>query len=88
MSDATDDIDAAGWIRAAADCLRDARTDLRRARDATDDDTVDDLVGRLDDQAAALAHTMNELAINADLAGEDGASTPPSADLREDNDDE
>lgn len=71
----TESSEAGDHLRAAADHLNDALTELDRAAGATDEDAVEALVEAHRKVASDLEDTLRQLGINADVSevgGDDG----------------
>jgi hypothetical protein len=66
-----EDSSAHGRIRAAADTLDDARTDLRYGDLDIDDTEVEEMVARIDGQIRQLERTLREVSVLTEVHEED-----------------
>ena len=71
-----EDCSAHGRIRAAADTLNDARTDLRYGDLDIDDTEVEEMVARIDGQIRQLKRTLREVSVLAEVHEEDSDDQP------------
>jgi len=59
--------EASGYLRAAADSVNDARTELNRAIEKTDGEITEHLIEKLDDVAEDMEQMLRELATNSEV---------------------
>lgn len=60
--------ESSGHLRAAADCVNDARTELNRAEQSALSEATESLIERFDEVAEDMERTLREVAVNAEVA--------------------